>query len=65
MGPCTIEARDNGTDGNSDIMETCNDNGKERNNNITGSREVYREIGPRSGLWIPRERFESRAGAMM
>ena len=65
MGPCTIEARDNGTDGNSDIMEHVMNNGKEQNNNITGSREAYQEFGPQSGLWIPWERIELQAGAMM
>jgi len=65
MGPCTIEAQDNGTDGNSDIMEHVINNGKEQNNNITGSREAYREFGLRSGLWIPREQIESWAGMMM
>jgi len=61
MGPCTIEVRDNGTDGNSDIMEHVMNNGKERNNNVTGSEGEYQEIGPQSGPWIPQERFESRA----
>jgi len=65
MEPCTIEAWDNGTDGNSDIMEHVMNNGKERNNNLMGSRETYREFGPQSGLWIPREWIESRAGVMM
>jgi len=65
MGLCTIEVWDNGTDGNSDIMEHVMTMGKERNNNVKGSREVYQEFGLRSRLWIPWERFESRAGAMM
>jgi len=63
MGLCTIEARDNGMDGNSDI--TCNDNGKKWNNDITGSREAHREFGLQSGLWILRERIESWARVMM
>jgi len=65
MGPCTIEARDNGMNGNSDIMEHVMNNGKERNNNVTGSREAYREFGPQSRLWIPQERIKSWAGVMM
>jgi len=39
--------------------------GMEWNNNVMGSREVYREFGPQSGLWILWEWFESQAGVMM
>jgi len=53
--------------GNSDIMrlELWSDNGKRKHNDVTGTEEAYREFGPQSRLWIPWERFESWARAMM
>ena len=37
----------------------CNDNGKRKDNNVTGTKEVYREFGPWSGPWVLWEQFES------
>ena len=39
--------------------------GKEGNNNVMGTEEVYQEFGLLCGPWVLREQFESWAGAMM